>query len=175
MNQFIIVVFTIAIAVSHLILLNRIRDLSDLLNLQGSEFNKYFTLFGELAERIAKLEKAKEPPKEQPMLVELLDHIAVIRDDRDFNLFIGFKGKTRTQVIPVTDDFFLLDDNKLLEEIKELARQHKFIPLDHKVVEFLGSDFKYEREVISRRRFGEAIITTEYKPYGNELNPNSSE
>lgn len=132
----------------------KIKDLLDLINVQGSELNKYFTLFGELSERIAKLEKAKEPPKEQPKFIELLDHIALIKNPLDFNTSIGFKGKTRTQVIPVTDDFFLLDDGKLFEELKELARQHNFILLDHRIEEFLKSDFRYVRMSIRQRRFG---------------------
>lgn len=43
----------------------QLKDQADLLNVQASEFDKYFTLFDELAERIAKLEKSKEPPKEK--------------------------------------------------------------------------------------------------------------
>lgn len=131
----------------------KIKDLLNLINVQGSELNKYFTLFGELAERIAKLEKANEPPKEQPKVIELLEHINVIKNHLDFSISIGFKGKTRTQVIPVTEDFFLLDSDKLFTEIKELARQHNFVPIDDKIIGFLKSDFKYEREAIRCRRF----------------------
>lgn len=152
----------------------KIKDLLNLINVQDSELNKYFTLFGELAERIAKLEKAKEPPKEQPKFIELLDYIALIKNQLDFTTSIRFKGKTRTQVIPVTDDFFLLDSGKLFEELKELARQHNFIPLDHRIEEFLKSDFKYEREAIRRRRFGRTIKAPEYEPYADMSKPSSN-
>ena len=173
MNYFLIFALSMTVVISHLILLNRIKYQSNLLNLQGSELNKYITLFGELSERIAKLEKAKEPPKEKPKFIELLDHIALIKNPLDFNVSIGFKGKTRTEVIPVTDDFFLLDDGKLFEELKELARQHNFIPLDHRVEEFLKSDFRYVREAIRRRRFGRAIKTPEYELYADMPKPSS--
>lgn len=151
----------------------QLKDQFNLLNSQGSELNKYFTLFGELAERIAKLEKAKESPKEQPKFIELLDHIALIKNPLDCGISIGFKGKTRTEVIPITDDFFLLDSGKLFEELKELARQHNFIPLDHRIEEFLKSDFRYEREAIRRRRFDRTIKTPEYEPYVDMPKPSS--
>ena len=161
MSQFIIVVFAVAIAVSHLILLNRIRDLDNLLNLQGSELNKYFTLFGELSkeiasikERVTELEAVNEKARVAPKLNELLESITLHRNRLDFNMSLVFKGKTRNEVVPIYADFFLLDNGQLLEEVKELAHKCNFIPLDHKVLEFIDTIGRYEREMIGIETIG---------------------
>lgn len=169
MNAFFVVAFTITIAMSHLVLLNRIRKQDNLLNLQGSELNKYFTLFGELSkeiaslkERVTELEKVNEKARVAPKLNERLESITLHRNRLDFSMSLVFKGETRHQVVPIYADFFLLNDRQLFNELKELARKCNFIPLDGQVVEFIDNIYKYERDMLNMmtigRKCGQSIV-----------------
>lgn len=146
----------------------KIKDLLNLINVQGKEFDKYFKLFGELSkeiasikERVTELEKVNEKARVAPKLNELLESITLHRNQLDFNMSLVFKGKTRNEVVPIYADFFLLDKGQLFEEVKELARKCNFIPLDHKVLEFIDTVYKYEREMVDmtiiRRKRGQRL------------------
>lgn len=139
----------------------KIKDLLDLINVQGSELNKYFTLFGELSkeitlikERVTELETVNEKAKVAPKFNELLESITLHRNRLNFNMSLVFEGKTRNEVVPIYADFFLLDNGQLFEEVKELARKCNFIPLDHKVLEFIDTICRYEREMIGIETIG---------------------